>query len=174
MISVDTETIVLRKIRRPGGPPGRRSRAQAPLPPSTGTLAPVTIEARADPDRGAGHRDSAALRLTDGESDHLHVGPAPNRTRRHRRDARPGIRTLLERLPLTAGIVVSARFDVLAWHPVVGEVTVDCDSLALSDRNQHLVFHTAQPGSPPRRRSAGAAGRAGHRAVRRGRSLATG
>ncbi|MCA1189081.1 MULTISPECIES: hypothetical protein [unclassified Saccharopolyspora] len=43
--------------------------------------------------------------------------------------------------------MVSARFDVLAWHPVVGEVTVDCDSLALTDRDQHLVLYTAQPGS---------------------------
>ena len=32
-------------------------------------------------------------------------------------------------------------------HPVVGEVTVDCDSLALTDRDQHLVLYTAPPGS---------------------------
>ena len=33
-------------------------------------------------------------------------------------------------------------------HPVVGEITVDCDSLALTDRDQHLVLYTAPPGSP--------------------------
>jgi hypothetical protein len=32
-------------------------------------------------------------------------------------------------------------------HPVVGEVTVDCDSLALTDRDQHLVLYTAPAGS---------------------------
>ena len=33
-------------------------------------------------------------------------------------------------------------------HPVVGEVTVDCDSLALTDRDQHLVLYSAPLGSP--------------------------
>lgn len=33
-------------------------------------------------------------------------------------------------------------------HPSVGLVTVDCDSMALTDRDQHLVLYTAQPGSP--------------------------
>ena len=32
-------------------------------------------------------------------------------------------------------------------HPVVGEVTVDCDSLTLTDRDQHLVLYTAPQGS---------------------------
>jgi hypothetical protein len=32
-------------------------------------------------------------------------------------------------------------------HPVVGEITVDCDNLALTDRDQHLVLYTAPPGS---------------------------
>jgi transcriptional regulator with XRE-family HTH domain len=195
---------------------------------------------------------AGALRLTDAESDHLHVlaGTAPNRTGLHRRDVRPSILALLERLPQTAGFVMSAAFEVLAWndlaaalmedfaplaprdrnlarrafrgpqaadptptpygisdaaefrlsvvmrlhatlaryptdpavtglvdelrdaspdfarlwerhdvqaprvltktfhHPVVGEVTVDCDELALTDRDQYLVLFTAPPGSP--------------------------
>jgi transcriptional regulator with XRE-family HTH domain len=193
---------------------------------------------------------SAALRLTDAESDHLHVlaGTAPSRTGRHRRDVRPSILALLERLPQTAAFVTSATFEVLAWndlaaalmedfgrlaprernlarraflgsgpdgtplygvsdadefrqhvvmelratlarypadpavtglvaelrdgsaefarlwerhdvhhmpvltktfrHPAVGEITVDCDSLALTDRDQHLVLYSAPPGSP--------------------------
>ncbi|GGS45051.1 helix-turn-helix transcriptional regulator [Streptomyces griseoviridis] len=193
---------------------------------------------------------AGALRLTDAESDHLHVlaGTAPTRTRAHRRDVRPSILALLERLPQTGGLVLSAAFEVLAWndlaaalmedfgplapeqrnlarrafpgpdragpplygvsdaaefrlhvvrqlrtalarypadpvvtglvaelratspdfarlgerhdvraaptltktfrHPVVGEVTVDCDSLALTDRDQHLVLYSAPPGSP--------------------------
>ena len=32
-------------------------------------------------------------------------------------------------------------------HPVVGEVTVDCDSLTLTDRDQHLVLCTTPQGS---------------------------
>lgn len=32
-------------------------------------------------------------------------------------------------------------------HPVVGEVTVDCDALALTDRDQRLVLYSAPPGS---------------------------
>jgi hypothetical protein len=192
---------------------------------------------------------AGALRLTDAESGHLHVlaGTAPARTGLHRRDVRPSILALLERLPLTAAFVTSAVFEVLArndlaaalmedfarltpehrnlarraflgpmpadaplygvsdgvefrhhvvltlraalarypldpavtglieelrdgspefarlWgrhdvqgapmltktfrHPVVGEVTVDCDSLTLTDRDQQLVLYTASPGS---------------------------
>jgi hypothetical protein len=33
-------------------------------------------------------------------------------------------------------------------HPAVGEVAVDCDTLTLTDRDQHLVLFTAAPGSP--------------------------
>ena len=191
-----------------------------------------------------------ALLLTEAELDHLHVlaGTASSRVRLHRRDVRPSILALLERLPQTAGFVTSATFEVLAWnslaaalmedfgrltprernlarreflgrehddrplygisdtvefrrhvvsdlhataarypadpavaeliaelragsaefarqwarhdvhaapmlsktfrHPVVGEVTVDCDSLALTDRDQHLVLYSAPLGSP--------------------------
>ncbi len=32
-------------------------------------------------------------------------------------------------------------------HPVVGDITVDCDSLTLTERDQHLVLYTAPPGS---------------------------
>jgi transcriptional regulator with XRE-family HTH domain len=193
---------------------------------------------------------AGALRLTDAESDHLHVlaGTAPVRTGLHRRDVRPSVLALLDRLPQTAAFVISAAFEVLAWndlaaalmedfteltprdrnlarraflgaeradpplygisdavefrhhvvmelrstlaryptdpavtglvrelrdrspefarlweqhdvqaapmltktfhHPVVGEITVDCDSLALTDRDQHLVLYTAPSGSP--------------------------
>jgi hypothetical protein len=32
-------------------------------------------------------------------------------------------------------------------HPVVGDITVDCDSFALTDRDQNLVLYSAPPGS---------------------------
>ncbi|MFK4083691.1 helix-turn-helix transcriptional regulator [Kribbella sp. NPDC020789] len=33
-------------------------------------------------------------------------------------------------------------------HPVVGPITVNCDSLAIADRDQQLILYTATPGSP--------------------------
>ena len=33
-------------------------------------------------------------------------------------------------------------------HPVVGPVTVNCDSLDIADRDQRVVIYTADPGSP--------------------------
>ena len=32
-------------------------------------------------------------------------------------------------------------------HPVIGAITVDCDTLTLADRDQHLVLYTAPQGS---------------------------
>ena len=32
-------------------------------------------------------------------------------------------------------------------HPVVGEITVDCDTLTLTECDQHLVLYTAPRGS---------------------------
>lgn len=80
---------------------------------------------------------AAALRLTDAESDHLHVlaGTAPTRARRHRRDVRPSVLALLERLPRTAAFVVSAAFEVLAWNGLAAALMEDFARLAPRDRN---------------------------------------
>ena len=80
---------------------------------------------------------AAALRLTDAESDHLHVlaGTAPRRSGLHRRDVRPSILTLLERIPHTAGFVVSAAFEVLAWNELAAALMEDFGKLAPEDRN---------------------------------------
>ncbi|MEU7835915.1 helix-turn-helix transcriptional regulator [Nonomuraea sp. NPDC049129] len=78
-----------------------------------------------------------ALRLTDAESDHLHVlaGTAPRRTGLHRRDVRPSILALLERLPQTAAFVISATFEVLAWNDLAAALMEDFAELAPRDRN---------------------------------------
>jgi hypothetical protein len=34
-------------------------------------------------------------------------------------------------------------------HPTVGAVTVNCDALDITDRDQRVVIYTAEPGSPP-------------------------
>ncbi|MDR8407397.1 helix-turn-helix transcriptional regulator [Nonomuraea sp. 3-1Str] len=241
-----------------GLPAGPRRRTPGLRREEVAVLAHISTEYYVRLEQGRAPRPSGevlagiagALRLTDAESDHLHVlaGTAPSRTGLHRRDVRPSILALLERLPQTAAIVTSAVFEVLAWndlaaalmedfaelapkdrnlarrafltsaradatpygisdaaefrhhvvmglrstlarypsdpavtelvdelrdaspdfarlwerhdvhaaptltktfrHPVVGEITVDCDSLTLTDRDQRLVLYSAPPGSP--------------------------
>jgi len=241
-----------------GLPSGPRRRTPGLRREEVAVLAHISTEYYVRLEQGRAPRPSSevlagiagALRLTDAESDHLHVlaGTAPTRTGLHRRDVRPSILTLIERLPQTAAFVTSAVLEVLAWndlaaalmedfaaldplgrnlarraflrplrsdvplygisdaaefqqhavmelrtalgrypsdpavtdlieelragspefarlwtrhdvqtapmltktfrHPVVGAVTVDCDHLALTDRDQHLVLYTAPPGSP--------------------------
>jgi transcriptional regulator with XRE-family HTH domain len=240
-----------------GLPSGPRRRTPGLRREEIAVLAHISTEYYVRLEQGRAPRPSGdvlagiagALRLTDAEADHLHVlaGTAPTRTRLHRRDVRPSILALLERLPQTAAFVTSATLEVLAWnnlaaalmedfaelapedrnlarraflgpvrphatlygisddagfqhhavmvlratlaryptdpavtglieelrdgspefarlwerhdvhaapmltktfrHPVVGEITVDCDSLALTDRDQHLVLYSAPPGS---------------------------
>ncbi len=237
-----------------GLPSGPRRRTPGLRREEIAVLAHISTEYYVRLEQGRAPRPSGevlagiagALRLTDAESDHLHLlaGTAPSRTGRHRRDVRPSILALLERLPETAAIVVSAAFEVLAWndlaaalledftelapternlarkvflqpdaplygisdeaefrhgvvvklratlaryptdplvtglvdelrsaspdfarrwerhdvqaaptlrktfrHPAVGDITVDCDALALTDRDQHLILYTAPPGS---------------------------
>ncbi|MFC4909710.1 helix-turn-helix transcriptional regulator [Actinomadura gamaensis] len=240
-----------------GLPSGSRRRTPGLRREEVAVLAHISTEYYVRLEQGRAPRPSGevlagiagALRLTGAETDHLHVlaGTAPSRTGLHRRDVRPSILALLERLPQTAAFVMSAAFEVLAWndlaaalmedfarlaprdrnlarraflgparadqpryevsdiadfrhqvvmelrttlarypadpavtglvdelrtastdfarlwerhdvqaaptltktfrHPVVGEVTVDCDALALTDRDQYLVLYSAPPGS---------------------------
>ncbi|MEU7158159.1 helix-turn-helix transcriptional regulator [Streptomyces chrestomyceticus] len=240
-----------------GLPSGPRRRTPGLRREEAAVLAHISTEYYVRIEQGRAPRPSSevlvgiagALRLTDAETDHLHLlaGTAPARARLHRRDVRPSILALLERLPQTAGFVTSAAFEVLAWndlaaalmedfaqlapedrnlarraflgpqragaalygisdaaefrrqavmklrttlarypadpavtglveelrnagpdfarlwerhdvqpspmltktfrHPAVGEITVDCDALALTDRDQHLVLYSAPPGS---------------------------
>jgi transcriptional regulator with XRE-family HTH domain len=50
---------------------------------------------------------------------------------------------LWERHDVEAAPMLTKTFD----NPVVGRVTVDCDTMALTDRDQHLVLYSAAPGS---------------------------
>jgi len=240
-----------------GLPSGPRRRTPGLRREEVAVLAHISTEYYVRLEQGRAPRPSGdvlagiagALRLSEAEADHLHVlaGTARSRTGLHRRDVRPSILALLDRLPQTAGFVTSAVFEVLAWndlaaalmedfgacapeernlarraflapspdeppygisdavefrhhvvsrlqvararypsdpivtglidelrsgsrefarlwerhdvhatpvltktfrHPVVGEVTVGCDALTLSDRDQQLVLYTAPPGSP--------------------------
>jgi hypothetical protein len=55
----------------------------------------------------------------------------------------PDFERLWERHDVQAVPMLTKTFH----HPVVGRVTVDCDSLALTERDQHLVLYSAVPGS---------------------------
>ncbi|QQD76426.1 helix-turn-helix domain-containing protein [Curtobacterium sp. YC1] len=242
-----------------GLPAGPRRRTPGLRREEVAVLAHISTEYYVRLEQGRAPRPSAevlagiagSLLLTPAESDHLHAlaGTAPLQTGRVERAVRPSILALVERLPQTAAIVLSAAFEVLAWnalasalmedfarlapaernlarrafppdtvdeapppygisdgaefrrhvvmqlrtsrtrypndqqvselveelrtgnaefarlwdrhdvqvapvltktfrHPTVGSVTVDCDSLALTDRDQYLVLYTAPPGSP--------------------------
>ncbi|WP_306208802.1 helix-turn-helix transcriptional regulator [Actinoplanes sp. RD1] len=50
---------------------------------------------------------------------------------------------LWERHDVQAAAMLTKTFH----HPVVGPVTVDCDTMALTDRDQHLILYSAAPGS---------------------------
>lgn len=80
---------------------------------------------------------SGALRLTDAESEHLHVlaGTAPVRNGLHPREVRPSILALLDRLPQTAALVMSATCEVLAWNDLAAALLEDFGRLAPRDRN---------------------------------------
>jgi transcriptional regulator with XRE-family HTH domain len=126
------------------------------------TLAHISIEYYTRLEQGRAPRPSAevlaaiagALRLTDAEADHLHVlaGTAPLRDGLHRRDVRPSILALLERLPQTAGFVTSAILEVLAWNDLTAALMEDFGELEPEQRNlARRAFLDAddRPGTAP-------------------------
>jgi transcriptional regulator with XRE-family HTH domain len=137
-----------RERLRPGDvglSPGSRRRTPGLRREEVAVLAHISTEYYVRLEQGRAPRPSGevlaaiagALRLTDAESDHLHVlaGTAPSRTGLHRRDVRPSILALLERLPQTAAFVTSAAFEVLAWNDLAAALMEDFAELAPQDRN---------------------------------------
>ncbi|MFJ4713530.1 helix-turn-helix transcriptional regulator [Streptomyces sp. NPDC088785] len=128
-----------------GLPSGPRRRTPGLRREEAAVLAHISTEYYVRLEQGRAPRPSGevlagiarALRLTDAEADHLHVlaGTAPTRDRLHRREVRPSILVLLERLPQTAGIVVSATFEVLAWNSLAAALMEDFASVGREDRN---------------------------------------
>ncbi|MEU6536461.1 helix-turn-helix transcriptional regulator [Streptomyces sp. NPDC047000] len=128
-----------------GMPSGPRRRTPGLRREEVAVLAHISTEYYIRLEQGRAPRPSGevlagiadALRLTDSESDHLHVlaGTAPTRTRLHPRDVRPSVLTLLGRLPQTAAFVVSAVFEVLAWNDLAAALMEDFAGLAPQDRN---------------------------------------
>ncbi|AZZ51884.1 helix-turn-helix transcriptional regulator [Rathayibacter festucae] len=128
-----------------GLPSGPRRRTPGLRREEIAVLAHISTEYYARLEQGRAPRPSdvvlggiaGALRLTSEESDHLHrlAGTAPTPSGLHRRDVRPSVLALLERLPHTAGIVLSATFEVLAWNDLAAALMEDFSLLPPRDRN---------------------------------------
>ena len=118
-----------------GLPAGPRRRTPGLRREEVAVLAHISTEYYVRLEQGRAPRPSGevlagiagALRLTDAETEHLHVvaGTAPIRNAVHRRDVRPSILALLRRLPQTAAIVISATFEVLAWNDLAAALMED-------------------------------------------------
>lgn len=144
-----------------GLPSGPRRRTPGLRREEVAVLAHISTEYYVRLEQGRAPRPSGevlagiagALRLTDAESDHLHVlaGTAPLRARLHRRDVRPSILTLVERLPQTAALVMSAAFEVLAWNDLAAALMGDFAGLAPKDRNlaRRAFLGPERPDSTP-------------------------
>ncbi|MER7683152.1 MULTISPECIES: helix-turn-helix transcriptional regulator [unclassified Streptomyces] len=142
-----------------GLPSGPRRRTPGLRREEVAVLAHISTEYYVRLEQGRAPRPSAevlagiagALRLTDTESDHLHVlaGTAPSRGGLHRRDVRPSILALLQRLPQTAAFVTSAVFEVLAWNDLAAALMEDFAELAPADRNlaRRAFLGSARPGA---------------------------
>ncbi|MGV9708940.1 helix-turn-helix transcriptional regulator [Streptomyces sp. NPDC003483] len=142
-----------------GLPSGPRRRTPGLRREEVAVLAHISTEYYVRLEQGRAPRPSAevlagiagALRLTDTESDHLHVlaGTAPSPGGLHRRDVRPSILALLQRLPQTAAFVTSAVFEVLAWNDLAAALMEDFAELAPADRNlaRRAFLGSARPGA---------------------------
>jgi transcriptional regulator with XRE-family HTH domain len=142
-----------------GLPSGARRRTPGLRREEVAVLAHISTEYYVRLEQGRAPRPSGevlagiagALRLTDTESDHLHVlaGTAPSRSGLHRRDVRPSILALIDRLPLTAAFVTSAAFEVLAWNDLAAALMEDFAELAPADRNlaRRAFLGMTQPGA---------------------------
>ncbi|MFH8446691.1 helix-turn-helix transcriptional regulator [Streptomyces sp. NPDC018026] len=137
-----------RERLRPQGvglPTGPRRRTPGLRREEVAVLAHISTEYYVRLEQGRAPRPSGevlagiadALRLTDAEAGHLHVlaGTPPSRTGLHRREVRPSILALLERLPQTAGFVVSATYEVLAWNSLAAALMEDFAALTPRERN---------------------------------------
>ncbi|MDM4763431.1 helix-turn-helix transcriptional regulator [Galbitalea sp. SE-J8] len=128
-----------------GLPRGDRRRTPGLRREEVAVLAHISTEYYVRLEQGRAPRPSAevllaivgALRLTNEESDHLHVlaGTAPIRAGLHRRDVRPSILALIERAPQTAAFVRSAALEVLAWNDLAAALMEDFAGLEPEDRN---------------------------------------
>lgn len=143
-----------------GLPSGTRRRTPGLRREEVAVLAHISTEYYVRLEQARAPRPSAevlagiagTLRLTDAESDHLHLlaGTARTRTASIRREVRPSILAVVDRLPLTAAIVLAADFEVLAWNPLAAALMEDFALRDRRDRNlARLAFPVGEAGRTP-------------------------
>ena len=128
-----------------GLPSGPRRRTPGLRREEVAVLAHISTEYYVRLEQGRAPRPSAevlagitgALCLTDSESAHLHLlaGTAALHAGAVRRDVRPSILAVIERLPQTAAIVLSADFEVLAWNDLAAALMEDFSARDRAGRN---------------------------------------
>jgi transcriptional regulator with XRE-family HTH domain len=128
-----------------GLPSGPRRRTPGLRREEVAVLAHISTEYYVRLEQGRAPRPSAevlagiagALRLTESESAHLHLlaGTAPLHGGSVRRDVRASILAVIERLPQTAAIVLSADFEVLAWNDLAAALMEDFGARERAGRN---------------------------------------
>jgi transcriptional regulator with XRE-family HTH domain len=128
-----------------GLPPASTRRTPGLRREEVAVLAHISTEYYTRLEQGRAPRPSAevlagiasALMLGEAESRHLHrlAGTAPATSGMLRRDVRPSIQAMIDRLPHTAGLVLSASFDVLAWNPLAGVLFADFAAAPRPERN---------------------------------------
>jgi transcriptional regulator with XRE-family HTH domain len=128
-----------------GLPAGRRRRTPGLRRDEVAQLAFISTEyytrleqARAaHPSRDVLSGLARALRLTDTEAGYLHrlAGVASSRAAGPPVAVRPSVTDLLHRLPLTAAIVVSATYEVIAWNDLACALMEDFSVLTRRERN---------------------------------------
>ncbi|WP_144715479.1 helix-turn-helix transcriptional regulator [Curtobacterium pusillum] len=128
-----------------GLPSGPRRRTPGLRREEVAVLAHISTEYYVRLEQGRAPRPSAevlagiagTLRLSDAESDHLHLlaGTAPLHVGTVRRAVRPSILAVIERLPQTAAIVMAADFEVLAWNDLAASLMEDFDEQDAAGRN---------------------------------------
>lgn len=140
-----------------GLPSGTRRRTPGLRREEVAVLAHISTEYYVRLEQGRAPRPSAevlagiagTLRLTSAESAHLHLlaGTLPLHRGTVQREVRPSILAVVERLPQTAAIVMSADFEVLAWNDLAVALMED---FAGQDRAGRNLARKAFPvaGSP--------------------------
>ncbi|MFE3600370.1 helix-turn-helix transcriptional regulator [Streptomyces sp. NPDC059096] len=128
-----------------GLPAGRRRRTPGLRREEVAHLAFISTEYYTRLEQARGPRPSRevlaglarALRLPDAERAHLHhlAGAPPGPPAGPSRDVRQSVLDLLDRLPHTAAMVLSATYEVIAWNELAAALLEDFSPLPRQERN---------------------------------------